>query len=228
MRDWIKYGVVALFVALVLSYVLGIFPVLGESILLAGLKMRTSLPRDTAQVAAGQSRLIVGQDGGSSLAEYGIKYYFVDNVELEGTYSWGVWSRQVWLVFGYKGQNGGKMSIVVPVRGMVGLRSGDASDTELVKPQEVRRLASGKSLNLTFMYRYKATDNNSEVREMLVEKGIGRVGKTRGEVEWRLGSFPSERALSEPELRGTFNGDESVVVIDDKVSRLSTIAVKEK
>lgn len=225
---WIKYGVVALFVALVLSYVLGIFPVLGEAMLLAGLKVRPSLPRDTAQVAAGQSRLIVGQDGGSSLSEYGIKYYFVDNVELEGTYSWGVWRRQVWLVFGYKGQNGGKILIVVPVRGVVGLKSGDASNTELVEPQEVRRLASGKPLNLTFMYRYKATDNNSEVREMLVEKGIGRVSKTRREVEWRLGNFPAEQALTEQELRDIFKGDESVVVIDDGVSRLSTIVVREK
>ena len=81
-------------------------------------------------------------------------------------------------------------------------------------------------VQLAFLYRFRDAREGERVRQMLIEQGVGSLGKTKREVEWRFGAYPGTRGMDDNEVKAYLDGVASVVMMDGVVMRLSDIKIK--
>lgn len=223
-KVWWVLAVVA--IGLVAVYVAGWLPQVGQYIVEARVGMLAQSAGGKQADSEEEARLAIGSEGGSSLGQEGLKYFFLDNASYEGRYSWGVIQRQDWLVFGYRLKGQDKHYLVVPVRGDVAVRRGSGQEQELVGAQGLEEIIGEARVQLAFLYRFRDAREGERVRQILIERGVGSLGKTKREVEWVMGAFPGTRGMDDNGVKAYLGGEASVVMMDGSVMRLSDIKIR--
>lgn len=210
----------------IVVYVAGWLPQIGQYIAEARVEALARSEGGRQADSEGEARLAIGSEGGSSLGQEGLKYFFLDNASYEDRYSWGVIQRQDWLVFGYRLKGQDKHYLAVPVRGDVAVRRGSGQEQELVGARGLEEMIGEARVQLAFLYRFRDAREGERVRQMLIEQGVGSLGKTKREVEWMMGTFPGTRGMDDNGVKAYLGGEASVVMMDGSVMRLSDIKIR--
>lgn len=72
-------------------------------------------------------------------------------------------------------------------------RRGSGQQQELVGAQGLEEIIGEARVQLAFLYRFRDAREGERVRQILIEQGVGSLGKTKREVEWMMGAFPRKR-----------------------------------
>jgi len=166
--------------------------------------------------------IINGAPGGTDLEDWGLKMVFLDGLQVERVWRWGVGEKQkYYLVLSYEYGGEGRW-LVVEVTGRVSVRGASGGDTENIKPEMIgKALARGEVVQLSLLHRF---DNNAPpeaAREELIRRRVQYAGISREEAEREVGQFP-DKAWSDQEVRGLIESDK-VVVLDEAQLLLSGI-----
>ncbi|GEM_PF-6329762 len=167
-------------------------------------------------------RILISNEDGSELKRFSLKYAFGENLFFQEVFQLGN-SRYQTIVFSYY-QNGKIVTMIVPIRGVVGWVDQGATETKLIDPKELMNLlAKNEQVRLSFLFKYSDEMASDQIKENLINLGIGRLGSTAEEVDWVLGSFPSKDLYSDGQIRGVFTDNSRIFILEEGV-RLGSIS----